>query len=80
MNARTPMTLGRYEVVGKRAYREHVPGSIFEARLDRAAEARAIARGSIRLLALIPDDLVPGSYRLPTGWPVVANHDTNGRK
>lgn len=75
MSVRAPMTLGRYQVVGKRAYREHVPGSIFEARLDRSAEARAIARGSIALLALIPDDLVPGSYRLPKGWPVLSNDE-----
>jgi hypothetical protein len=62
--------LGIYEVIGKRAYREHPPGSRFEARLDRAAEARAVARGSIRLLERVEDDLPPGKYRLPTGWPV----------
>lgn len=61
--------LGRYKVTGKRAHREHEPGEIFEARLDRRAEERAIARGSIILLERIPDDLTPGSYRLPQGWP-----------
>jgi hypothetical protein len=61
--------LGVYEVVGKRSYREHKPGSRFEARLDRAAEARAVARGSIRLLERIAEDLPPDKYRLPTGWP-----------
>jgi hypothetical protein len=61
--------LGIYEVIGKRAYREHPPGSRFEARLDRAAEARAVARGSIRLLERVADDLPAGKYRLPTGWP-----------
>jgi hypothetical protein len=61
--------LGRYEVVGKRAYRGHAPGTEFEARLDRAAEIRAVNRGSIRLLARVDADLVPGSYRLPVGWP-----------
>jgi hypothetical protein len=62
--------LGIYEVVGPRAYREHQPGERFEARLDRAAEARAVARGSIRLLERVADDLPAGKYRLPTGWPV----------
>jgi hypothetical protein len=62
------MTMGRYEVVGSRAYRENAPGTIFEARLERNAERRAIERGSIRLLEVIPDDLTAGSYRLPAGW------------
>jgi hypothetical protein len=61
--------LGRYRVTGKRAYRGHEPGEEFEARLDRNAEGRAMLRGSITLIARIPNDLVPGSYRLPDGWP-----------
>lgn len=61
--------IGRYRVVGKRAYRGHAPGAEFEARLDRAAEIRAVNRGSIRLLERVTVDLVPGSYRLPVGWP-----------
>lgn len=61
--------LGRYQVVGRRAYRGHLPGVIFEGRLDRNAEGRAIQRGSIRLLEIVRDDLVPGSYRLPDGRP-----------
>ena len=60
--------LGVYEVVGRRAYRGHQPGDRFEARLDRNAEARAVARGSIRLLERVADDLPP-NYRLPYGWP-----------
>lgn len=63
-----PRTLGRYQVIGKRAYREHQPGEYFEARLERNAEGRAIARGSIQLIELIPDDLAPNTYRLPDGW------------
>ena len=61
--------LGVYEVIGPRAYRENPPGTRFEARLDRAAEARAVARGSIRLIERVPDDLPAGKYRLPPGWP-----------
>lgn len=61
--------LGRYEVIGRRAYRGHQPGEEFEARLDRAAETRAINRGSIRLLERFTADLTAGSYRLPDGWP-----------
>ncbi len=57
--------LGRYRVVGRRAYRDHQPGEEFEACLDRDAEARAINRGSIRLLERVAADLKPGSYRLP---------------
>jgi hypothetical protein len=47
----------------------HRAGAQFEARLDTRAEARAVARGSIQLLERIPADLVPGSFRLPSGWP-----------
>jgi hypothetical protein len=61
--------MGRYRVSGRRGYRGHLPGAVFEAYLDPRAEARAIGRGSITLLERIPADLPPGSYRLPTGWP-----------
>ena len=61
--------LGVYEVIGNRSYMEHKPGERFEARLDEYAEARAVERGSIRLLERIAEGLPPGKYRLPTGWP-----------
>jgi hypothetical protein len=61
--------LGRYRVVGNRAFRGHEPGTVFEAVLDERQEARAIARGTIDLLERIPADLPAGSYRLPSGWP-----------
>lgn len=61
--------LGRYRVVGTRAYREHEPGEEFEAVLDPNAETRAINRGSIKLLERLIADLPPGKFRLPTGWP-----------
>jgi hypothetical protein len=62
--------LGVYEVIGTRSYMEHKPGERFEARLDRNAEARAVERGSIRLLRRVEEDLPAHKYRLPTGWPV----------
>jgi hypothetical protein len=61
--------IGRYQVTGKRAYREHEPGEIFDALLDPNAEARATARGSIKLIERLTADLPPGKYRLPLGWP-----------
>jgi hypothetical protein len=62
--------MGRYRVVGSRRYRGHEPGSVFEAVLDPHAEARAVDRGSIRLLERLTADLPPNKYRLPAGWPV----------
>jgi hypothetical protein len=63
-----PARFGRYQVVGKRNYRDHAPGDIFEARLMRQAEYRAIQRGDIVLLEEVLPQLVPGSYALPPGW------------
>jgi hypothetical protein len=60
---------GVYRVTGPRLYRGHERGTVFEAQLDLGAEQRAIARGDIELLERIIPDLVPGSYRLPAGWP-----------
>jgi hypothetical protein len=62
------VNFGEYLVTGKRNYRGHAPGSTFEARLDRLAEARAIARGDIRLLREIEPTVEPGSYTFPDGW------------
>lgn len=62
------MTHGEYLVIGRRAYRGHQPGTTFEARLDRNAEARAIQRGDIQLLRLIAPALQPGSWTFPEGW------------
>lgn len=58
--------LARYEVCGTRIFKGFPPGVEFEADLDPYQEARAIRRGSIRLLERLTADLVPGSYRLPT--------------
>ena len=62
------MSMGEYEVVGRREYRGHKTGEIFEARLERAAESRAIARGDIRLLRIVEPQIQSGSFRLPDGW------------
>ena len=60
--------MGEYEVTGRREYRGHPPGEIFEARIDRAAESRAVARGDIRLLRIVEPQIQSGSHRLPDGW------------
>lgn len=62
-----------YRVTGATAYRSHPPGSVFEAVLDPPAEARAIRRRNIELVARSKPSLVPGSYQLP------ARRDTNAR-
>ena len=60
--------MGEYLVTGKREYRGVTPGEIFEARLDRAAESRAIARGDIRLLRIVEPTIQSDSLRLSDGW------------
>ena len=54
-----------YKVTGRLNYRGHPPGATFEARLPLPAEARAVRRGSIRLVKRSDPALEPGSYRLP---------------
>lgn len=66
------MTHKRYLVTGKRRYRDHEPGDVFEARLDPSAEQRAVERGSIKVLAIVEPELTKGSYRLPPDWPLLA--------
>lgn len=60
-------TLGVYKVTGRRVYRGHEPGTIFEARIDPAVENRAVRRGDIELLERITPDLPP-EWALPKGW------------
>lgn len=57
-----------YRVAGQHAYREHIPGAVFEATLDEDAEARAIRRGDIEILERSVTTIQPGSFRLPDGW------------
>lgn len=61
------MTHGRYRVKGRRPYRGHEPGTIFEARLDPGPERRAIYRGDIELLERVVPAL-PAERALPQGW------------
>jgi len=61
------VTHKRYLVTGKRQYRWHAPGTVFEANLDPDAERRAIERGSIRVLEEVEVRL--RSYGLPRDWP-----------
>lgn len=56
-----------YQVTGWRAYRGHVPGTVFPARIDSAVAARAVRRGDITLLEYVTRDLPPG-WALPKGW------------
>jgi hypothetical protein len=63
------VTHGRYLVSGRRRYRGHQPGSIFEAQLDPAVEQRAVSRGDIALLERVTPGIEPGSYKLPDDWP-----------
>lgn len=63
----------RYLVTGKRQYRWHAPGTIFEAQLDPDAERRAIERGSIRVLEEV--EVCVENYELPEDWPLGAVDD-----
>ncbi len=69
------MTHKRYLVTGKRQYRWHPPGTVFEAKLDPDAERRALERGNIQVLEVIQPELRNGSYELPRDWPRVAVDD-----
>lgn len=60
------MIFCEYQVTGKRNYRGHEPGTIFEARHDPAKQ-RAINRGDITLLR-IHEPEVPPDYTYPDGW------------
>lgn len=61
-------SFGLYRVTGKREYRGHKPGTKFEARLDRNAARRAVARGDIVLLREVVPELQLGSFTFPQGW------------
>ncbi len=68
----------RYKVIGRRRYRDHYPGEVFEARFDAAIE-RAVYRGDIQILEVFNPDLPGGSYKLPNDWPPdVANASKSG--
>ena len=58
---------GRWLVSGKRIYRGHHPGAVFESRIEPRAAHRALVRGDIRLLEKIEVRL-PDDRSLPAGW------------
>ena len=62
------MTYGLYEVTGRRQYRGHEPGTVFEAAIAPSVEARALQRGDIKLLRRITPTLAPGSFTF-RDWP-----------
>lgn len=62
------MSYGTYEVTENHTYRGHSSGTVFEGRIDRNAERRAVSRGVIRFLGFVTPELVPGSYTFPEGW------------
>jgi hypothetical protein len=66
------MEFARYKVIGRRRYRNHDPGDIFEARFDAAIE-RAVYRGDIEILEVVQPELPEGSFKLPKDWPAPAN-------
>ncbi len=66
------MEFARYKVMGRRQYRGHQPGEVFEGRFDAAIE-RAIHRGNIVVLEAFDPDLEEGSFTLPEDWPPSAN-------
>ncbi len=57
-----------YKVLGQRKYRHHKPGEVFDAKLDRGAEFRALLRGDIEVVDRAAPALIPGSFMLPEGW------------
>ncbi len=58
--------VGRYEVTGRREYRGHPTGTIFDAHLEPGPARRAIARKDIRLLETITP--THGPFTPPDGW------------
>ena len=72
------MRYGIYEVTPGHTYRGHQAGEQFEARMDRAAEPRAVKRGVIRLIDTLTPEIRPGSYVFPSGWLVSPHTDNRG--
>jgi hypothetical protein len=57
-----------YQVLRPGGYRGHRRGTEFTARLGRASEQRALARGDIQVLTPSTPAIQPGSYTLPASW------------
>jgi len=67
---------GVYRVIGRRKYRGHEPGTVFEAYLDPAVEQRAIARNAIELLRRESPTVEPAKYEPPAEWRSERPHST----
>lgn len=57
-----------YRVSGTARYQGHEPGTVFVGLLPPEAEARAVARGSIEIVAAGPVSLDATRAVLPRGW------------
>ena len=69
---------GLYLVTGNRRYRDHEPGTQFEAKLDRQAVRRAIERGDIQLLREVVPEIRAGSFTFPQGW--LSSHNKSNHR
>lgn len=56
------------EVIGRLPFCGYLPGEIFEANLDPAAQARAIQRRNIRVISTAKPTLQPGTVTFPRDW------------
>lgn len=70
------MSFCEYLVTGRRNYRGHTPGTLFEAQHD-AAKQRAIGRGDIKVIRLIAPG-VPKGATLPDRWPPTVTQTHEG--
>lgn len=57
-----------YRVVGRLDYREHAPGTVFEADIPLDAETRAVTNGHLEVVKRERVEIQPGSWTLPDGW------------
>lgn len=71
------MTYGRWQVIGRRKYRGHPTGTVFDADLQDGPASRAIARRDIVLLEHIEPGLPP-EYTFPEGWLTAAQANHRG--
>ncbi len=69
--------MGRYRVVGRREYRGHKTGTVFDARLETNAAGRAIRRGDIVLLEQTEPGLPP-DHAFPDGWLTATQANQRG--
>lgn len=68
-NADVLLGHGEYRVTGRREYRGHTPGSVFQALLEPGPERRAVARGDIALLRRMRPSVDASAVTIPDGTP-----------